>query len=84
MEYLASGTPCIIFKLDGIPDEYFEYCYIVKDKNIDSLKNKIIEVCELNDNIRISFAESAKKFIYENKNPTVQCEKVIQMLTKLQ
>ena len=68
MEYLASGTPCIINRLKGIPNEYFDYCFVPKDETLPALIETIIKVCtkeqsELND-----FGIRAKNFIKEKKN----------------
>lgn len=82
MEYLVSGTPCILYKLEGIPPEYFAYCFVVEEETIDCLKNKIVEVCELGEEHRNKFGLAAKKFILEKKNPKAQCEKIINMLNK--
>jgi len=80
IEYMASGTPCIIYKLKGIPSEYYNYCNIIEKKGIDALKEKIIEICELDVTIRKVLGQKAKRFIIENKNPYYQCSKIIQML----
>ena len=83
MEYLASGTPTVLFKLEGIPSEYFNHCFVVEAETSEALKNKIIEVCEMDEKIRSDFGFKAKSFIFENKNPKIQCEKIIKMLDKI-
>ena len=80
MEYLASGTPTILYKLDGIPEEYFPYCYIPNDESILSLKEIIIKVCEKPKEELEKFGNSAKIFVHENKNPKAQVSKIISML----
>ena len=37
IEYLASGTPVLLYKLAGIPDEYYEYCFTVEDNSDEAL-----------------------------------------------
>lgn len=83
MEYLASGTPTLIYKLEGIPEEYYKHTFTVNDNSIEVLKNKIIEVCELHKNTREEFGQQARKFIIEEKNPAVQCTKIIEMIKNL-
>lgn len=80
MEYLASGTPCILNKLEGIPEEYFKYCFIPDDETVRSLYEKIIYVCEINSASLKQFGQSAKTFILENKNPVKQCEKIFKLI----
>ncbi|MFZ4798388.1 MAG: glycosyltransferase [Bacteroidia bacterium] len=83
MEYLASGTPTVLFKLEGIPNEYFKHCFVVEEETIDALKNTIIEVCEMDEKLRLDIGLKAKSFIFEKKNPKIQCEKIIKMLDKI-
>jgi len=45
MEYLASGKPVIMYKLDGMPDDYNEHVFYIEGNTIKDLKNKIFEVC---------------------------------------
>lgn len=80
MEYLASGTPTIMYKLGGIPCEYFKYCFVPKDFTIDSLKEQIINVCEKNKNERVKFGRDAALFIKKYKNPSFQTQKIINMI----
>lgn len=82
MEYLASGTPTIIYKLEGIPDEYFDHCFTIEEETIDALKKQIIEVCNLDEESRKEFGIKAQKFVLEYKNPIIQCEKIYNMLNK--
>jgi glycosyltransferase involved in cell wall biosynthesis len=79
MEYLLSGTPCIIKPLPGIPDEYYNYIFMVQDDKIASLKNKIEEVCSLSDSELKNRGESAKAFVLEKKNYTIQTKKMTDM-----
>ena len=83
MEYLASGTPCIINRLEGIPNEYYDYCFVPKNETLCELREVIIKVCskgqaELND-----FGTKAKNFIKERKSPEIQCEKIYNMLKSI-
>lgn len=83
MEYLASGTPVIMSHLQSIPKEYDVHIYYVNDESIDGFKNKIIEVCSKPKAELISFGEAATHFIFENKTPMPQMEKVIKFLKSL-
>lgn len=83
MEFLASGTPTVMFKLECMPNEYDDYIFYAEGFDVVSLKNKIIEVCEMDNNKREQFGENAKKFILEKKNPRVQCGKIIDFINYL-
>lgn len=82
MEYMMSEKPVVMYKLDGVPDEYDEYLYYIKDNTVESLKDAIVEVCELDVLSRKEQAMRAKLFIKNNKNPYVQANKIVDMIEK--
>ena len=68
MEYLLSGKPVIAYKLDGIPDEYDDYFFYVKDNSIESLSKTIKEVLNMTAEKRFEFGKRAREFVLKNKN----------------
>ena len=82
LEYLSSGIPVIAYKLEGIPDEYDPYIFYVKDNSIESLKDKLIEVCECSDGFAYEKSIKAKDFVLKNKNEVAQTKIIIDMLKK--
>lgn len=83
MEYLASGTPTLMYKLPGIPEEYYEYCYSISNDVNDSLYHKMIEVLNTPKHELKCFGLKARDFIIKNKNPVNQCEKIAKMINQL-
>lgn len=83
MEYYASGTPCIMHRLPGIPDEYYDFCFIPETETTDSLAKVIVHVCEKNEEELLIFGSKARQFILENKNPKVQSQKIVNLLNSL-
>ena len=83
MEYMASGTPCIMGRLKGVPEEYFQYCFVLKNENVEGLKNMILTVCEKEQTELDEFGFKAAKFILENKNPITQVNKIYKMINDL-
>lgn len=81
IEYLASGTPTILHRLEGIPDEYFQYCYVAEEENTEGLKKTILSVCEKDQKELDAFGHRASRFIVENKNPIYQVKKIHDMLS---
>lgn len=81
MEYFASGTPVLMYRLPGVPAEYFNYCYTVDHKVKDDLKNKIVEILSFSNHKNIQIGKDASHFILENKNPKNQVKKIINLLT---
>ena len=82
MEYLASGTPCVMHRLKGIPEEYFQYCFISDKENADGLRDVILAVCEKEQSELDDLGRKAARFIKEQKNPTVQVKKIYEMFMK--
>lgn len=80
MEYLASGRPVVGYKLDGIPDEYDPYIQYVSDNSVEALQNRIVQLCGLPQTQRDEIGAHARKFILEQKNPKMQCQKILQMI----
>jgi len=83
MEYLASGTPSVMYKLAGIPEEYFEYCFISEEETSKGLYQTLISVCNLKQTELDKFGEKAKRFILENKTEEKQGKIIYNMLNKL-
>lgn len=83
MEYLASGRPVIGYKLDGISSEYDAYIQYVPDNSVASLRDKIIEICQLPDAERIEIGEKSREFILANKSPKEMCSRIVKMLNQL-
>lgn len=83
MEYLASGTPTILYKLDGIPDEYYNYCFSLTDESQEALAKEIERILALPKIELISFGCKAKNFILSNKTAKAQASKAIELIEAL-
>jgi glycosyltransferase involved in cell wall biosynthesis len=82
MEYMASGKPVVMYKLDGIPDEYDEYLYYVEDNSVEALKDKIAEVCAKPPEELRKFGIQAREWVLREKNSFRQVEKIIGLIQK--
>lgn len=82
MEYMLSGTPVLMYKLDGIPDEYDLYLYYINDNQPKNFANRIMEICEKPQSELDDFGEKARQFVLENKNCMVQAKKIIDMINE--
>lgn len=80
MEYLASGTPVVAYKLDGIPDEYDQFINYVPDNSIESLARILTEICEKPESWRKEMGSRAREFILRNKNCVVQTKKILDLI----
>lgn len=82
MEYMTSGKPVIMYKLDGIPDEYDEYLYYFNGTSPENIATKILEVCEQSEQELILFGQKAKHFVVDNKNEIIQAKRILNMILK--
>lgn len=80
MEYFASGTPTLMYKIDGVPEEYFQYCYTIEGSTIEDISAAMYSTCELDKSILQDKGKSARAFILNNKSSEMQCKKVLDML----
>lgn len=83
MEYLASGIPTLMYRLPGIPDEYFEHAYVIDELGDEALSAKMKEILAKPQSELDEFGRKAKVFISEEKNPVQQCKKILQLLDQL-
>ena len=83
MEYLASGTPTILYKLPAMDDEYFRHCIALEDLSIEALTFAISQVLSMDEHERNRFGKQARDFILSKKNPEIQCKKIINVISDL-
>lgn len=80
MEYLASGTPTLMYRLPGIPDDYFQYFFSPEDESIDSLTAKMEEILAMNPAKLREFGQRGQNFVANEKNPHVQANKIVGLI----
>lgn len=80
IEYFASGTPVIMYKLEGIPDEYYKYCYTIKGTTIHEFSESLKRILSLPENESREIGYMAREFILKNKNSKVQVRKIIDLI----
>jgi glycosyltransferase involved in cell wall biosynthesis len=80
MEYLASGTPTIMYRLACLPQEYCEFIYFVEEETVQSLYETLIRVCSKPQEELEQFGQRASNFIIERKNPKAQIGSVINFI----
>lgn len=83
MEYFASGTATLMYRLPGVPAVYFDYCYVIEGDAIEDLHEAIFNLSNSPKNELIQKGSSARKFIFNNKTAIDQTSKVLENLSKL-
>ena len=79
-EYIASGTPVLMTRLKGLPDEYYPHIYLIEDESVDGFTKKIQETVDLSTNDLHQKGLEAQQFLKKNKNATVQVEKIVKFI----
>ena len=82
MEYLVSGTPMIGYKLEGIPEEYYDHIYTVDGVDEESLIDVIQNTLSLPQGILNEKAKNAYDFILQNKTAKMQVKRIIDFISK--
>lgn len=79
IEYLSTARPIIAYKLDGIPDIYYDYLFFPKDNSVDALKELIIKVSNLPYNVRKQRGIEGRNFVLHRTNPAAQMGKLVEL-----
>ena len=76
-EFMASGTPVLVSKLDGITDEYYNYLFVVEKFNVSEIANCLNHIFKMPHNELKAFGEKAQEFIKQHKTAKVQVKKIL-------
>lgn len=79
-EYMMSGKPTIMYKLEGIPDEYDEYLNYLTGRNTEKMIEELEQIFEIDYSLMVAKAQRARKFMLDNKTEKKQAEKIVDML----
>ena len=80
-EYMATGTPVLSFDIAGIPREYLQYLYVVKQETVDALAKAIEETLSLDEASLQEQGNGAREFVINEKNTKTQCSKMWKFVT---
>lgn len=83
VEYMLSGTPTVITRLDGIPKEYFDYSYELNANSVEEMRKSLDEVIRIPVAERIEMGKRARRFILEEKSAKQQVNKIMSFLETL-
>ena len=82
IEYMLSGTPMLMTKLSGIPDEYEKYTYCIYDNGIETIRAEMERICSQPSDVLMAFGEQAQQFIVSEKNSYRQVKKIMQLIVE--
>lgn len=80
MEYLASGTPVVAYRLDGVPPEYAPFLHSPVDNTPQALAEEIQRLLALSPGERRALGQAAKDYVLTNKGAVAQAKKILDLL----
>ncbi len=83
MEYLASAVPTVMYRLEGIPDEYFPYLNFLTGTTPSAIAKELRQLCDTDYQLLANKAQQGRAFVMENKNELVQAKRVHSLLKEL-
>jgi len=80
MEYMLSGTPALIHRLPGIPDEYFDYVFEINENTPEDLANSIIKALLELEEASSSIGAKARDFVLMYKGNGSQAKRILNLI----
>lgn len=83
MEYLVSGTPVLAAMLPGMPEEYREHIFELKDCTADGICEALLKIFALPDSVLYEKGKQAKAFVLNEKNNKRQGARIVQLCSNV-
>lgn len=80
MEYMASGTPTVMYRLPGLPTDYQEHLVLIPDNSQEALITLLKEWGGKEQTELDNFGKHARQFILDNKNSEIQAKRLMKFL----
>jgi len=80
MEYLASGTPVVMYRLGGVPDEYYDYIHTPEDLSIEALSQLLKIICDLSTEESRKYGTKSREFILSRKSAKVMTREILDFI----
>lgn len=74
IEYMLSGTPVLMTRLPGIPEEYFSFCYTVHEETAEGMATALQDI--FLDDRRFSVGAAAREYVMTKKSCHTQAERL--------
>lgn len=83
MEYMASGTPVLMTRLPGVPEEYYSCVYTISREDPEGAAQALEAVLSQSDAALTAFGAKAREFVSREKNASRQTGRVAEFLGRL-
>lgn len=84
MEYMASGRPVMMFRLDGMPGEYDPFLTYIPEESAASIRDTVESLKEVSPSDLDAMGAKGREFVLKNKNRNVQMRRVLNFIYKEQ
>lgn len=81
-EYMASGTPVLMTKLPGLPEEYYPYLYFFETEDIPGFIRTLEQVLAFDDETLQAKGKAASDFIRGNKSCSIQVSRIVEFVIR--
>lgn len=82
MEYMSTGTPVLMTRLPGVPEEYLEHLFLIREESAAGIARALTEALSHSDAALFEKGCRARRFVLEERNNVVQAAKIIEMLNQ--
>ena len=80
MEYMASGTPLLTTCLPGMPREYEQYVYLLREETSEAMARELRKLLGKTPEELFYFGQKAKAFVLAEKNNIKQAQRICGLL----
>lgn len=80
LEYMASGTPLLTTKVDGMPEEYYDYFYFFDEESTEGIKSSLEKIVNFSDKQLRDKGISARAFAVKNKSYQYMTSTIVSFL----
>jgi len=80
IEYMLSATPVLTTKLQGIPEEYFQYVFTVEDNDVHFLTEAMNRILAQSGEALGQFGARAQEYIINEKNAKMQAKRILDFI----
>ena len=84
LEYFASGTPSLICKLPGIPEEYYKFCFCCDRMDEDTILEQFNKIFAQDKSTRDELGKSAQEFVLKEKTEKIQGKKIVSLVEQIE
>lgn len=82
LEYMVSGVPVLTTRLDGVPDEYFDYFNVIEEFSISGISSALQAIDSLDQDVLLQKAACGKIWALETKSSAAVGRKIVEFMEK--